>query len=227
MLDDTSRKGKPAFVIFNTGAIRFDLFKGQFNRDSVYIISPFTSGFRYLKDIAYAEAEQVLNVLNQQPQIFTGAEGTTGLLLRALAPPEQAARDYGIDLARLHRAESILNIPTSQHPMSVGHDSEHEIIPGYTTTDDLGADGDDTVHSMIEFYQIPNCIGALTLDGGSAPPETVDLVYIDFIQPYVSFAADQVGLGVNVSQDSEVYMPSTSFTDLLVQWVKTHWGCSV
>ncbi|KAL4745698.1 hypothetical protein BDW72DRAFT_211111 [Aspergillus terricola var. indicus] len=226
MLGDTSRKGKPAFVIFNTGAIRFDLFEGQFTRDSVYIVSPFTSGFRYLKNISYAKATQVLDVLNQQPQIFAAAQGATGLLPRALAPPEQAARDYGIDLTRLHRTESIFDTPTSQYPMSIDLDSEHVIIPGYTTTDDMGADGDDTVHSMVEFYQIPNCIGALTVNSGSAMPETVDLVYIDFIQPYITLAADQVGLDVDVSQDSEVYMPSTSFTDLLVKWVKTHWGCS-
>ncbi|KAL6232045.1 hypothetical protein BDW75DRAFT_218633 [Aspergillus navahoensis] len=226
MLGDKSRKWKPAFVIFNTGAIRFDLFEGQFTRDSAYIVSPFTSGFRYLKDVPYAKATQVLDVLNQQPQIFTAAQGESEFPPWALAPPEQSARHYGIDLTRLRRAGSMLDMPTAQHPMSIDVDPKHEIIPGYTTTDDLGADGDDTVHSMINFYKVPNCIGALAPDGGSAMPETVDLVYIDFIQPYVILAADQVGLEIDVRQDSEVYMPSTSFTDLLVDWVKTHWGCS-
>ncbi|KAL4972444.1 Metallo-dependent phosphatase-like protein [Aspergillus desertorum] len=226
MLRDESRKGKPAFVIFNTGAIRFDLFKGRFTRDSAYIVSPFTSGFRYLKKVSYAKATQVLDALNQQPQIFTAATGTMEFLPWSLAPPEQAARDYRIDLTQLHRAESMLDMPTTQHPMSIDLDPEHKVIPGYTTADDLGADGDDTVHSKIDFYQVPNCIGALISNGGSAVPETVDLVYIDFIQPYVTLAADKVGLGIDVRQDSEVYMPSTSLTDLLVDWVRAHWRCS-
>ncbi|RDW83989.1 uncharacterized protein DSM5745_04315 [Aspergillus mulundensis] len=216
MLGDESRRGKPAFAIFNTGAIRFDLFEGQFTRDSAFMVSPFTSGFRYLKDVPYAQALQVLDLLNQQPRILAASEAAPGFLPWTLAPPEQAAR------TRLTRFVS--DIPVDQTPMS--SDAQYDTIPGYTTTDDLGTDGDDTIHSVIDFYDVPNCIGALAPHAGSAVPETVDLVYIDFIEPYVALAASQLGLAIDVPHESDVYMPSTSFTDVLVAWITANWGCT-
>jgi hypothetical protein len=40
----------------NTGAMRFDIFKGPFTEDSAFIVSPFTSTFRYVKDVPYDKA---------------------------------------------------------------------------------------------------------------------------------------------------------------------------
>jgi hypothetical protein len=214
-LRDKSRSGKPALAIANTGAIRFDLFKGEFTRDSAYIVSPFTSGFRYLKDVPYEKAALVLEVLNRQPKILT--EGAPGSLPWSLAPPEQAAH-HDIGFGR-----GSLSVPSNQKPMS---DPQLELVPGYTTIDDLGTDGDDTIHSKIAFYEIPNCIGALILDDKSATPETVDLVYVDFIEPYITLAARYAGLNVDVPLESDVYMPATSLTDIIVHWVKDNWGCA-
>ncbi|KAL4923339.1 metallophosphoesterase family protein [Aspergillus undulatus] len=226
MLSNETRQGKPAFAIVNTGAIRFDLFKGQFTRDSAFIVSPFTSGFRYLKDIPYDKAALVLEVLNKQPKIFTATRDLTDSLPWALATPEQAAYGNGFGTSRVRRDDPILNMPMDQKPMFSNADSRLEVIPGYTTADDLGVDGDDTVHSTIGFYQIPNCINALTFDTGSAVPESVDLVYIDFIEPYVALAAKFAALDIDVPQESDVYMPSITLTDLIVDWVKANWACA-
>ncbi|KAL4904237.1 hypothetical protein BDW74DRAFT_33426 [Aspergillus multicolor] len=226
MLGHESRRGKPAFAILNTGAIRFDLFEGQFTRDSAYMVSPFTSGFRYLKDVGYAQALQVLDLLNEQPRILATPEAATGFLPWTLAPPEQSARDYGVDPTK-NREDSIFDISADQSPMSSQLGTRYDIIPGYTTTDDLGTDGDDTIHSTIAFYDVPNCIGALAPNGGFATLETVDLVYIDFIEPYVALAASQLGLGIDVPHESDIYMPSTSLTDVLVAWITANWGCSM
>src|SRR5699024_7448551 len=116
--------------------------------------------------------------------------------------------------------------PTNQKPMFSNPSSQYEIVPGYTTTDDLGADGDDTIHSMITFYQVPNCIGALSLNTGSSIAEIVDLVYIDFIEPYVALAVKYTGLDIDVPDESDVYMPSITLTDLIISWVRTNWGCA-
>ncbi|KAL4916715.1 Metallo-dependent phosphatase-like protein [Aspergillus aurantiobrunneus] len=227
MLGDESRQGKPALVIVNTGAIRFDLYKGQFTRDSAYIVSPFTSGFRYLKDVPYYKARLILGVLNKQPKIFTASRDAFGSPSWRLAPPEQGARVYESAIGRMRRHGPILDMLTHQKPIFSEPYNQLEIIPGYTTTDDLGADGDDTVHSTIGFYQIPNCIDALISHHiGSTVPETVDLVYIDFIEPYVALAANYAGLGIDISQESDVYMQSITLTDLIVNWVKTNWGCT-
>lgn len=226
MLSDKSRRGKPAFAIVNTGAIRFDLFKGQFTRDSAYTVSPFSSGFRYLKDVPFTKAKLILEVLNHNTKILTASEHKAGLLPWSLAPPENAARNLGIDSNPRRHGGSTLEALEGQTPLSTSAHPQLKVVPGYTTEDDLGTDGDDTIHSTINLYQIPNCIGALTASTGSVVSETVDLVYIDFIEPYVSLAANDVGLGTDVPRASDIYMPSTTLTDLLVDWVKANWGCS-
>lgn len=83
---DDSRKGKPALVIVNTGAIRFDIFKGPFTQDTTFIVSPFTSGFRYIKDIPYDKAQTVVDILNKQPQILTAPKDHTNHTPWTLAP---------------------------------------------------------------------------------------------------------------------------------------------
>lgn len=225
MLGDKSRPGKPAFAIINTGAIRFDLFKGQFTRDSAYIVSPFTSGFRYLKNIPYDKARLVLDVLNKQPKISSTSRDENGPVPWSLAPPEQSAFNLNDAFSRMRPDGSILDMPTDQNPMFSNPYPQFEILPGYTTTDDLGADGDDTIHSTITFYQVPNCIDALALNAASSIPEMVDLVYIDFIEPYVALAVKYAGLDIDVPDESDVYMPSITLTDLIINWVRANWGC--
>lgn len=88
-----------------------------------------------------------------------------------------------------------------------------------------GIDGDDTVHSPISFYRVPNCIQALINPGTSADPNTVDLVYIDFIEPYVALAAKFARLDLDFARDSDVYMPFETLTDLILDWVKHNWKC--
>ena len=65
VLPDTFKDAKsPSIVITNTGAMRFDIFKGPFTIDTTFLVSPFTSSFRKLKDVPYKVASQVLRLLN-------------------------------------------------------------------------------------------------------------------------------------------------------------------
>ncbi|KAF9885136.1 hypothetical protein FE257_000713 [Aspergillus nanangensis] len=219
-LRDDSRVGKPALVIVNTGAIRFDIFKGPFTRDTTYIVSPFTSGFRYIKDIPYEKAKLVVEVLNKQPQILTDLHSPAGPV-GMLTPPEQSA--YPHDLI----ADSGVNtaFPADQAPLLSSSQFTDDLIPGYTTIDDAGTDGDDTVHKPISFYRVPNCIQSLVSTDAVTNPASVDLVYIDFIESYVALAAKYAGLNVDFTRDADVYMPSTSFTGLIQDWIKENWTC--
>ncbi|KAE8377692.1 Metallo-dependent phosphatase-like protein [Aspergillus bertholletiae] len=222
-LQDKSRAGTPALAIVNTGAIRFDIFKGPFTQDSTFIVSPFTSGFRYLKDIPYGKATLIVEILNKQPQILTDADNQSAIT-RELAPPEQSVYSYDIII------DDSLSLDTTNHlrdqaPLLRNGHPEPSIIPGYTTIDDEGQDGDDTIHSPISFYGIPNCIQALISPKESTAPETVDLVYIDFIESYVALAAKFAGLDIDFTRDSDVYMPSMTLTNLILDWVKENWSC--
>ncbi|KAG0158721.1 hypothetical protein PDIDSM_6240 [Penicillium digitatum] len=208
-LRDETRGDTPSLAIVNTGAMRFDIFKGPFTQDSTFIISPFTSTFRYVKDVPYEKAKLIVEVLNEQPQVLSADE----FPLTTLGPLEQLA--YPEDVIAQNWPEASEQIPISSP----------NLVPGYTTKDDAGTDGDDTIHSPISFYHVPNCIQSLKSINASETPKTVDLVYLDFIEKYIIQAAKFAGLDVDIAKESDVYMPDVSLTNLILEWVKKNWEC--
>lgn len=214
-LADGSRGRNPVLSIVNSGAIRFDIFKGPFTQDTTFIVSPFTSGFRFVKDIPYEEAKLVIEILNKQPQILSEPQYSARYPVSTFASREQLP--YPGDTL----IDEVSELHANQIPLNNGMP---KIFPGYTTTDDGGSDGDDTIHSRISFYEVPNCISAL-IGNTTAVPETVDLVYIDFIEPHMAFAGKIAGLHVDFFKDSDVYMPNMTLTNLIQQWVKDNWSC--
>ncbi|KAF4762181.1 hypothetical protein HAV15_006921 [Penicillium sp. str.  len=208
-LRDETRGDTPRVAIINTGAMRFDIFKGPFTQDSTFIVSPFTSTFRYVKDVPYDKAQLIVEVLNEQPQVLSTDESS----LTTLGPLEQLA--YPEDVIAQKWASASGQIPMSGP----------ELVPGYTTKDDAGTDGDDTIHAPINFYRVPNCIQALKSANASETPKTVDLVYLDFIEKYIILAAKFAGLDVDIAKESDVYTPNVSLTNLILDWVKKNWEC--
>ena len=227
-LRDDSRKGKPALAIVNTGAIRFDIFKGPFTQDTTFIVSPFTSGFRYVKDIPYDRAELILEVLNKQPQIMTNLHHQDSSF--SLVPPEETGylqRTRSVKKETL-KNQAVLDGLSGLHPLAGKDDNTAatSVFPGYTTLDDAGADGDDTVHSPISFYRVPNCIQALISADASTKPKTIDLVYVDFIERYMILAAKYAGLDIDFSKEADVYMPPMTLTSVILNWIKENWKCA-
>ncbi|KAJ5407017.1 hypothetical protein N7465_008301 [Penicillium sp. CMV-2018d] len=208
-LRDEIRGDTARVAIINTGAMRFDIFKGPFTQDSTFIVSPFTSTFRYVKDVPYDKAQLIVEVLNEQPQVLSMDESS----LTTLGPLEQLA--YPEDVIAQNWASTSGQIPMSSP----------DLVPGYTTKDDAGTDGDDTIHAPINFYRVPNCIQALKSANASETPKTVDLVYLDFIEKYIILAAKFSGLDVDIAKESDVYMPNVSLTNLILDWVKKNWKC--
>jgi 2',3'-cyclic-nucleotide 2'-phosphodiesterase (5'-nucleotidase family) len=221
-LRDDSRAGVPALAIVNTGAMRFDIFKGPFTQDSTFIVSPFTSGFRYLKNVPYDKAQLMLEVLNKQPQVLHASQHGGESSRTTLAPPEQLAYPEDVVVDQTWPLFS----GSGSDQISLSDDKPAKpLVPGYTTKDDAGTDGDDTIHAPISFYRVPNCIQALVSANSSEIPEKVDLVYIDFIERYMVLAANFAGLDVDFAKESDVYMPGMTMTNLILDWVKTHWKC--
>jgi len=106
-----------------------------------------------------------------------------------------------------------------QRPLAI---EKPEILPGYTTSDDAGNDGDDTVHSPIKFYNTPNCVQA-EIAFPDTEPETVDIVFLEFIAPWMLLALRFKGLDIK-EQDVMPYMADKSFTDLVAGWVQENWS---
>lgn len=208
---DPATTGKAKLIIINTGAMRFDIFKGAFTRDTTFIVSPFTSGFRHIEDVPFDLASKVLSILNNQGQILENF--APELQAWKLAPPEQLA---------YHQ-----NIIYGKHEYDQQHDQillgTPTLTPGYTTKDDAGEDGDDTLHSPISFYRVPNCIESkVDFPESGMEPETVDFVFLEFLQPWVLVALKFLGLEYGI-EDTGAFMEGHDFTTLIAEWVERNW----
>ena len=234
MVLDLEREDRPRIVMANTGALRFDIFQGPFSKDTTFTVCPFTSGFRYIKDVPFEAANRLLTILNNAGEILN--EGNEGLEAWMLEPPQQKDIIHDVippfdDYQAMNNKQS----PLLQKP---------SLTPGYTTHDDAGDDGDDTIHSPLSFYRVPNCIEAriglsttlptpplpspsvlpplLPKDEEPSNPETVDLVYLEFIQPWILLALRFLGTTYGEG-DTEAYMESENFTDIIARWVTENW----
>jgi len=216
MLVEQNRSDIPRLAIINTGAVRFDIMKGPFTRDTTYIVCPFQNRFRFIKDVPYTAAKRILQLLNSGGPIFQAAE-REGLQTWMLQPTQQLSvkQDLVVPVMR-HEADVAGQLPLSLES------SKPSLIPGYTTRDDGGDDGDDTVHSPITFYRVPNCIGSKIAFPEEGEPDTVDLVYLDFVQPWILLALKFTGQSYSAA-DTLPYKGET-FTQLMQSWIKENWS---
>jgi 2',3'-cyclic-nucleotide 2'-phosphodiesterase (5'-nucleotidase family) len=216
---DPKRGDKPRMVLTNTGAIRFDIFRGPFTVDSTYIVSPFTSGFRYVKDVPFSVAKRLLQILNQEvPQLWPASQSF------AFKPPAKSNQ--------IRVSDNVGGSFQAQDQMPLGTVNTFngiDLTPGYTTTDDGGSEGDDTMHAPITFYRVPNCLESRidfppTSTEAPTDPASVDLIYVDFIESYILLALKFLGTDFE-EKDTEVYMPGRDMTSLIADWVKENWKC--
>ena len=220
MVVELDRASKPRIVVTNTGAMRFDIFKGPFTKDTTYIVSPFTSGFRFIEDVPYSIADRLLTVLNNAGPIFD--QDLPNLSVFNLEAPEQIGRDSDFIIPSPNVFQTL-----DQHIML--DDDEQDLTPGYTTVDDAGDDGDDTLHSPIPFYRVPNCFEARVnttrtlTDGEEKPVERIDLIFSDFIQPWVLLALKFLG-GEYEEEDTRPYLESNDFTTMIATWIQRNWN---
>lgn len=211
---------KPKMVFTNTGAMRFDVFKGPFTIDSTFLVSPFTSSFRYIADVDIRVARKLLNTLNNNGEYLAALDSR--LDSSTLLPPGHLARKRKAALLQQLSGNSNDH---QQQPLLTAQDEP--LTPGYTTIDDAGSDGDDTLHSPIPFVPVPNCIQSL-VDFPAVPAdadiETVDVVYNEFVEPWMILAFQFLGVEYGKS-DTRSFADGESMTDVIADWVEGHWPC--
>ena len=218
---DPEREVNPRIIIGNTGAMRFDIFKGPFTKDTTYIVSPFTSAFRFIEKVPFRIADRLTEVLNNAGNFLDQSLPDLGGI-HQLAPPEAVAY-----------TSKLLNPPPhSQHPFLIDNaqsilasaNEKPALTPGYTTTDDAGPDGDDTIHSPITFYKVPPCFESrVNINEDAEPEDVVDVVFLEFIQPWALAALRFLGAEYEDS-DTAAYMEGKSFTELIAGWVSENWN---
>jgi hypothetical protein len=223
----------PSIVIANSGAIRFDIFEGPFTIDTTFLVSPFTSGFRMVRDVPYGVASKVLKLLNNKGPILVtellALADTKGLSASDLLPSYIPASTASLaqTAKRLDKHSEAFIGKGSQQTVLVNGAADTRGLPGYTTVDDEGAEGDDTIHEAIRFYGVPNCIAAnVGFDPATdaAHPEKVDLVYNEFIQNYILLALKFLGESREVS-DTQPALQGKSMTNVLSEWIHQNWPC--
>ncbi|GAB7350582.1 hypothetical protein MBLNU459_g1156t1 [Dothideomycetes sp. NU459] len=239
----SSSSQTPSVVLSNSGAMRFDIFAGPFTIDTTFLVSPFTSGFRKIPHVPYKAAQQVLSLLNNEGKILTsdllamsarhpdlGDFGPRALYrLAPPSPPVNAATKHASathQLPQTPRGGGSGGGGGGQTPMLAEQTDKR--IPGYTTVDDAGADGDDTIHAPITFYDVPNVIASYVHcspehNNGTTPQE-VELVYNEFIERWILLALRYLGLSFAVG-DTRPAMDGKTFTDVISEWVHENWAC--
>ena len=224
---DSNHDEKPTLVLSNTGALRFDIFEGAFTIDTAYAVSPFAGGFRYIKDVPIDLAKKLLVLLNNElPQLESAAYALQDKL--------------PISLEQLYLQQEIHRVKPSsavvRHGQIVLDDNGPSLSPGYTTQDDAGSDGDDTVHSKIQFFKVPTFIESrigfstaeeerTSIDHSQkfAGADTADLVFLEFVQPYVLLALNFLGADYEL-KDTNEFMEGVSLTTMIANWVKGKWN---
>lgn len=227
-----TRKSIPRLIIINSGTIRFDLVMGPFTYDDSFIVSPFLDAFQFIPDVPYKYASQVLGILNAGPyqkrsEIVDSHSHSHELTTRDFNfSPFTGAEEPCLDP---HLGHISGEMKRSTSTRGIVRRQSTSLVPGYTTTDDFGTDGDDTPHSSIPYYAQPNDIQAnASFPADGSLPDTVDLVFLDFIaKGYVLPALNSVGANYSMA-DVSYYLPPTFTTNsYLPAYAKQAWQANI
>jgi hypothetical protein len=215
MVRNSSRDETPRMIFVNGGSQRFDVFKGPFTYDTSFLVSPFTSRFMFARDVPFHVASQLLDYFNNDPSPYSASARAKGDL-----PPLDQHADYEETNPFPHM------MPGMQIPM--GSRRTFKRIKGYTTNDDFGHDGDDTVHDHFEKFPSPKVLQAnasFPPDYAVNPPDNVDVVFFDFIAENVAQGLNAIVGGDEWSKDLfEMYMGhEDTLTKLILEFVGRKW----
>lgn len=150
-------------IMLNTGAVRFDLYKGPFTRDTEYSVLPFANDWKYMKLEKWV-AIQIEDYLNDQS------------VIAMLTPPEQKSIQNMMIKMSSQSESNQIDCPFITKP---------RLTEGYTTSDDYGCDGDDTPHNSQKIYPLPNVIQASTFrtdESTSYQNEIIDFIFFSFLK---------------------------------------------
>lgn len=169
---NTTREANARYIIANTGSIRFDMYKGPFTFDDSFIVSPFTDIFLYIPDVPNNLASTVLDSLNaggvnDKRDRFGAIPVERDICVDPLVGGMPAIKARGGQAGRRSAYSGV----TRRQVV--------DLVSGYTTTDDFGTDGDDTAHSEIPYYEVPDYFQATAGFPQGDAPDTVDLIFID------------------------------------------------
>ena len=176
---------EPVFL-FNTGAARFDIFKGNFTRDDQLAVIPFENGLWSIENLDSALVKRVekwLNSLPGEPEFAESSSsgGSTEMRLQAMAEKAYASegqyelagtafdtaknlailRDSLAFSANRRRAAQQYDFHLSSTSQVLEQDKaekEQKLSYGYVTYDSCPGTPDDTPHRPLPAFDIPDFV---------------------------------------------------------------------
>ncbi|ORZ01086.1 Metallo-dependent phosphatase-like protein [Syncephalastrum racemosum] len=162
----------PAYIIMNSGGLRYDIYKGNFTLDMVYQITPFVDSFKYIADVPYDAISQILDKMNNQ-------NNTGGYKMK-----KRSRYDDDYKQHRITNEYSNLTpgYTTKDDLGSDGDDTKHSRIPYYAAEtfiatplpkNDTGASYDLVFTDFVESMAVPT-LKALTAKNWTVHPSYGD-----------------------------------------------------
>jgi hypothetical protein len=218
-----SRTHIPRMIFINTGCVRFDLLRGPFTFDDSLIVAPFSrSTFKYLPNVPYSAASNVLANLNALPYL----KAKRGLKPQVIADMLEVEADIEVcedpvlpRMSAMGKRDVLNLLPKMKRDTAIS--------PGHTTNDDFGADGDDTVHTPIAHYPQPNAIEAkASFPTDGILPKTVDLILVNYTGLITGVLAALRKTG-HVAEESDIQdylLPQFNLATSLSIYAKDKWS---
>jgi len=223
---NSSRSTTPRLILVNTGNVRFDLHQGPFTFDDTFIVSPFKNTFKYLQDVPHTHASQILGILNAGPN-FRRKRDLSYSDFNFQNLLGQGELDSCEDNASpdVHGLKLSARMP---HPYTPKVKRVVAVSPGHITNDDFGANGDDTIHSRIPYYDQPHAVQAnASFPTDGTMPKTVDFVFLDYLAPRVLNALEKTGVKYNRSNVQDYLPPTFTTNKFLSVYAKAKWQTGV
>lgn len=198
-------------TLINSGSIRYDMYKGEFTKDTMFIVSPFQNKWLCLPSIEYSKVKQVIDLLNHLDYIIASdANGGANDYRMILSPYEKIATN-----AKLNKSPNV-EVNNTFETLNFNP------TLGYVTCDDYGCDGDDTPHIPYSsgYDKNPNIVHSEEIFENKT--ELVDLVLYNFLKPYVAHALDIVNGEPNTEYPFEDY-DGLTVGEMLKEYVVENW----
>ncbi|KAJ7593234.1 Metallo-dependent phosphatase-like protein [Mycena floridula] len=187
---NNTRTSIPNIIISNSGSQRFDIYAGAFTINDQLTASPFADSFLYIPSVPLSVASQVLSTLNND-----GSDNRKRALDEFMYGRGYVDKTYREWLSK----------------MNVRHNGEEKraarnLTLGYVTSDACPGVGDDSLHSPLPSFDIPDFIASATPD---LPDDTpIDLVFVDFIESQLLSILNQAQSNKTfTTSDVKLYSP--------------------
>ncbi|KAF7335281.1 hypothetical protein MSAN_02338800 [Mycena sanguinolenta] len=214
---NTTRMGIPSILILNSGAQRFDIFKGPFTKNDQLTVVPFVNQYIYIPNVPFEAAMKVLPEMNRAgaDRLWSGeVDPEESRQMRVWRQERQVQDGYAKWVGHMHRL---------YHERSNAADAE-ELTLGYVTADACPGVGDDTPHAPLPAYGVPDFIASRAPDVGGDPTTPIDLIFADFILGQVIRTLNEVQTArVYSLADAGVYSDVLS-NEVLGLYAKVAWN---